>query len=148
MKHDAWQKISREVWLLVGAAVVAAGCLLPLSRMHDVQQRYRAVDQELMQVQSIAAQAQSLRKLQSAPAGRPAELLQTTVMGTLGSTAFVKVSGDTATLMLQQAEPAKLAQGLVVIRQNTSARFTAARLEMQSGRVNGQLEMQWPAGQP
>lgn len=148
MKTVALQKISREVWVLVGAAVVVAGCLWPVSRMRDVEQRHRAVDQQLMQVQSIAAQAQRLRAQQSAPAGRPAELLQTAVASTLGSAATVNVTGDAATLMLQQAEPAKLAQGLEAIRQNTAARFTAARLDMQFGRVTGQVEMQWPAGQP
>lgn len=148
MKPIALQKISTEVWALIGAVVVVAGVVWPWSRMADMHQRHRAADQQLMQVQSIAAQAQRLRAQQSAPAGRPAELLQTAVAGTLGTTATVKVTGDAATLMLQQADPAQLAQGLEAIRQNTAARFTAARLEMQSGRVNGQLEMQWPAGQP
>ena len=148
MKRVPSQKIPLEAWVLIGGAVVAVGCLWPWSKMQDMQQRHRAVDQQLMQVQSIATQAQSLRAQQPTHAGRPPDLLQMAVTRTLGTTAKIKVTGDSATLTLQQADPAKLAQGLETIRQNTASKFTAARLEMQSGRVNGHLELQWQAEQP
>ncbi|MBF6630751.1 MAG: hypothetical protein ITG01_06320 [Comamonas sp.] len=141
-------KIAKEVWVLAGVAVLGAACIWPLQRLQTLPAKHTALDQQLMQVQAMAAQAQQLRALQSAPLGNGVELLQMAVSSTLGTAATVTFAGDAATLVLNQVEPANLARGLEVMRQNTAARFTSAKLDIRAEQISGRLELQLPAGQP
>ncbi len=147
MKTVSHRWLSQEVWVLLGALGLAVACIWPLKQLRALPDKHLAVEQQLMQVQAMAAQAQQLRAQPRQTVANPAEQLQAIVASTLGQHARVSVAGDSATLALDQAQGPQLAQALESIRLGTGARFTAAHWTVQGERIQGRIELQLPAGQ-
>ena len=135
----------RPSWLaLLAVGAVLLAVLWPLRSWPQLAQRHAAADQQLLQVQAMAAQAEQLRAASSAPKVALADVLQPLLAQ--GST--LQLQGDVAALTLQAVPAAQWAQALQRMRVQSGARVQSAQLRVQAGVVSGQVAVQLPAAQP
>lgn len=146
MSRQAAFAVRQEIkWLCIGT-VVAAACIWPWKALQTISAKQHAVDQQLMQVQMLAAQAQHLRSKAQPAAGDPGAQLQQAVHHHWGKDAQLMVTGDRAVLTLQSVAAAQWVTGLEALQQNVAVRVESAKLELiEGGRVSGRVELQWPS---
>lgn len=126
----------------VGLVVVVLACALPLRKLSQMDARHAVVDQQLLQISTLAAEAAQLQAQAHLPAGDRAEQLRTAVQQALGAQATVHVQEATATLTFSQLPAVTLAQGLEQVRLGGYVRYTAAKMSTQNGLVSGSVDMQ------
>ncbi len=157
-----WRQVLRQRWqaqprrqqvLLVVAAGLVAGTLFwrlalapALSTLREAPQQQRVLDAQLARMQSLEAQARTLRQLPTAGRDDARRALEASVQQQLGPTARLQVSGERATLTLTGARGESLAQWLAQARIDARTRPVDARLTRNAaGLWDGNLTLALPA---
>ena len=144
MSRQAHWRVRPGLWVLLALLAAVLIVVWPLRSWPQLQQRHAAVDQQLLQVQALAAQAAQLRAASRTPRVPLAEVLQPLLAQ--GST--LQAQGDVAVLALQAVPAAQWASALERLRLQAGARVQSAQLRVQSGTVSGQVVLQQPPVQP
>ncbi len=157
-----WRQALRRRWhaqprrqqvLLVVAAGLVLGALFwrlalapALSTLREAPQQQRALDAQLARMQSLEAQARTLRQLPTAGRDDARRALEASVQQQLGSAARLQVNGERATLTLTGARGESLAQWLAQARIDARTRPIDAKLARNAaGLWDGTLTLALPA---
>lgn len=140
------QQLRPPVLALLVVLAVAVGCIIPAKTLIQLPAQHAALDRELMQVQTLAAQAITLQGKAVPNTDDHAALLQSAVTQAFGTTASVQINNDSgsAVLLLKDSPVGTLASGLENVRQNAQISYLAARLTLQGERISGNLDLQLP----
>ena len=141
----AWARLdARERRLAQLAAIVVFGALLWTLALAPAARTLRQAGGERARLQArwqhmqlLQSEAQALQALPRLAPGQAAHALQESATQTLGDTARLAIMGDRATLTLQAAPAAALAQWLQQARANARAVPTQARLTRPAGSPPG-----------
>lgn len=137
--------VRKEIWCLLAGAAVVAAALWPWSALQKLPPKQQAVDQQLMQVQTLAAQAQHLRSQAKPLVADSRAQLQQTAHRHWGDAGQLAITGNRAVLTLHKVPAAQWVAGLAAMQQSLAVRVDSAQLEMVSGGyVSGRVELQWP----
>lgn len=131
-----WARLpARERRLLLLAAAVALGGLLwalaiapALATLKKADSQRARLHAQWQHMQTLQAQAQTLQGLPRITQAQSQQALQEATRQTLGDSARLQISGDSATLTLQNAPAEQLAQWLHQARINARALPAQARL--------------------
>lgn len=146
MSRQAAFAVRQEIKWLCAGAVVAAACIWPWKALQTISAKHHAVDQQLMQVQTLAAQAQQLRSQVKPTTGDSGAQLQQAVHHHWGKAAQLTITGDRAVLTLQSVPATQWVTGLEALQQSVPVRVDSAKLDLLAGgRVSGRVELQWPS---
>ena len=130
-----WQSLARRErqWLL-GAAVLVLAALVwwlaispALLTLRSAASQRLLLDAQLLQMQSLQAQAKALRAKPRIAAEEARRLLDASVKS-FGATAQLQIAGERATVTFKGASADALAQWLLQIRLNVRAVPSEARL--------------------
>lgn len=124
-----WQALApREQHLLRAATLLVALALLwwlalapALHTLRSAPARHAALDAQLQHMQALQSEAQALKNAPRADPDNALRALQTSVTERLGPSARLTLSGDRATLTLQNTPADTLALWLVQARSNAKA---------------------------
>ena len=124
-----WQTLApREQHLVRAAAALVALALLwwlalapALHTLRSAPARHAALDAQLQQMHALQTEAQALKNAPRADPDNATRALQTSVTERLGPSARLALSGDRATLTLQNTAADALALWLVQARSNGKA---------------------------
>ena len=116
--------IAAVAFALVWISIVSPG----LSQWRTAEAKERALDAQLQQMQTLQAQAQSIQAQPSLAYDDAVRALKLATQQALGATAQISIGGDRATITLQSAQPAALAQWLTQARLNARSVPQEARL--------------------
>lgn len=153
-----WQALApREQTLIGSAAAVVAVALLwwvaiapALSVLRTANAQRSALDAQLLQMQTLQAQAKALQGQPKINAPDAARALEASVKQRLGAAAQLSIAGSQATLTLKNAPADALAQWLGQARTVAKAVPSQARLRLSSsgaGAWDGTLVLSLPAQQ-
>lgn len=136
-------KARREVWLLLVIFMLLLACVWPWMQMKKTALQQQAVQQQWMQIQVLAAQAQQLRSRMAPSGSASVTPLATLVAATLGDSVRFDMAGDRGMLTLQKVPGAVWASGLETLRQTAGVRVVGAQLDIHQQGVSGTVELRW-----
>lgn len=126
----------------LGFVLLVAACWVPLRQLKKMESLHASADRQLLQVNTLAAQARSLKSEVLASTGDRSAQLQSAVRQSLGTEASIRVQEHSATMSFSNVPAAEFAKALEHIRQNAYVRFTASKLASKDGMVSGSVDMQ------
>lgn len=141
--HRHWNGLAGRERALVAAAAVLVGAALlwwvalapALQVLRTAPASHRALDAQLQQMQALQGEAEALLSRPALGRDQAVLALQSSVTRTLGATAQLQVSGDSATLTVRAAPSGALAQWLGEARANARVLPAQARLQRTPGQA-------------
>lgn len=124
-------------WVALGPAVAT---------LRSADEQHRALDQQLLQMRRLQAQAQAMQSQPRQDPGEAMRQLEAAIREQLGTTARYSIAGERVSLTLTNTSAVALAQWLTAVRSNARVTPSEAKLARNAtGGWDGSLVLTLPA---
>lgn len=145
MRPKSWYtSMRKESWWLLGALVLLLASIWPMRMLKKLPVHHTALQQQWMQVQTMAQEAARLKAQPINEIDLGADALAQSVKENLGDKASVTRNGDIAVVTLNGLPHAELGRVLNLLRHQAGAQVDQLQLKVQAGAVSGRVELMLP----